>query len=192
LTIPRKQYSALSTNDYSGEDSHVFDCTNCFQKHSALFQDIAYDFRIVAESFETSVPWDRTISLCRNVSHCINTECAKLKISYFLFSYRVTQTYDAGCAVYFYFGYNAQNFEDPIATFEYIEEKARDEIIASGGMLISKSYPNRGLVSRNATSGATFATMRLSSFPGCSNNVSKYGINLFELFFSEFLQHNRY
>lgn len=33
------------------------------------FQDAALEFGIVAESFETSVPWDRCEALCRNVKH---------------------------------------------------------------------------------------------------------------------------
>lgn len=35
----------------------------------AYIRDIALDFCIVAESFETSVPWDRALPLCRNVKH---------------------------------------------------------------------------------------------------------------------------
>lgn len=30
------------------------------------FQDLALEFYIVAESFETSVPWDKCEQLCRN------------------------------------------------------------------------------------------------------------------------------
>lgn len=40
-----------------------------------LFQDLAFDYGIVAESFETSVPWDRVQALCHNVKHRITSEC---------------------------------------------------------------------------------------------------------------------
>lgn len=50
-------------------------------------------------------------------------------------SCRVTQTYDAGACVYFYFAFNMQGFEKPVELFEYIESAARDEILKCGGSL---------------------------------------------------------
>jgi alkyldihydroxyacetonephosphate synthase len=50
----------------------------------------------------------------------------------------VTQTYDAGACVYFYFGFNYQdgiNGADPTHVYEDIERAARDEIIACGGSI---------------------------------------------------------
>lgn len=35
----------------------------------AYIRDLALDFSIAAESFETSVPWDRALPLIRNVKH---------------------------------------------------------------------------------------------------------------------------
>lgn len=50
------------------------------------------EYDVVAESFETSVPWDRTLSLCRNVKRRVRAECAARGISHFLISCRLTQT----------------------------------------------------------------------------------------------------
>jgi len=50
-------------------------------------------------------------------------------------SYRVTQTYDVGSCVYFYFAFKWNGVGSPIATYEHLEELARDEILASGGSL---------------------------------------------------------
>lgn len=50
-------------------------------------------------------------------------------------SCRVTQTYDSGCVIYFYFAFNYAGIDDPVNVYETIEEKARDEIIASGGSI---------------------------------------------------------
>lgn len=49
----------------------------------------------------------------------------------------MTQTYDAGCCVYFYFGFNYNNgrIKDPVSTYEDIESAARNEILACGGSL---------------------------------------------------------
>ncbi|XP_060802916.1 alkyldihydroxyacetonephosphate synthase [Amyelois transitella] len=100
----------------------------------AYLRDVAIEYGIVAESFETSVPWDRTLALCRNVKQRIRDECAARGIQHYLISCRLTQTYDAGCCIYFYFGHTAIG-SDPVATYEEMEEAARDEIIASGGSI---------------------------------------------------------
>lgn len=47
----------------------------------------------------------------------------------------MTQTYDAGAAVYFYFGFNSSEMRNAAETFEHIESAARDEILLSGGSI---------------------------------------------------------
>lgn len=98
-------------------------------------QDLALRYRIVAESFETSVPWDRCEALCENVKERVRRECAKLNIQHYLISCRVTQTYDAGACVYFYFGFKYTNHADPVHIYEEIESRARDECLANGGSI---------------------------------------------------------
>jgi alkyldihydroxyacetonephosphate synthase len=93
---------------------------------------LALDYGIVAESFETSVPWDKCEKLCYNVKAVVTSECKKHGIDHFLISSRVTQTYDSGACVYFYFGFRYNTHEDPVHTYEEIENRARDEILASG------------------------------------------------------------
>ena len=39
------------------------------------FQDIGLDYSIVAESFETSTPWDRVVDVVTNTKHRIEAEC---------------------------------------------------------------------------------------------------------------------
>lgn len=90
---------------------------------------------MVSESFETSVPWDRALSLCKNVKHRIAQECEEFKIKHYMISCRVTQTYDSGCCIYFYFAFNHGHLKDPVHTYDTIEQRARDEIIASGGSI---------------------------------------------------------
>ncbi|CAH1645341.1 unnamed protein product [Spodoptera littoralis] len=101
----------------------------------AYLRDVAIEYDVVSESFETSVPWDRTLALCANVKLRIRNECAKRGIDKYLISHRLTQTYDAGCCIYFYFGHYIGNCADPVSTYEEIEEAARDEIIACGGSI---------------------------------------------------------
>lgn len=40
-----------------------------------LSQDTGLDHGVVAESFETSVPWDRVSAVVTNTKHRIETEC---------------------------------------------------------------------------------------------------------------------
>lgn len=90
---------------------------------------------MVSESFETSVAWDRAAALCRNVKYRVAQECKAMNVKHYMISCRVTQTYDSGCCIYFYFGFNYRDLTDPVTVYETIEERARDEIIASGGSI---------------------------------------------------------
>ncbi|XP_050301920.1 LOW QUALITY PROTEIN: alkyldihydroxyacetonephosphate synthase [Anthonomus grandis grandis] len=102
----------------------------------AYLRDLAIEYSVSAESFETSVPWDRAVRLIRNVKYVVETECIKLGITHYMINSRVTQTYDAGCVIYFYLGFNFFHLpEDPVQVHHMLEEKARDEIIACGGSI---------------------------------------------------------
>jgi len=50
-------------------------------------------------------------------------------------NFRVTQVYDSGACIYFYFGLNYYGLTDPVKVYNDIEADARDEILASGGSL---------------------------------------------------------
>ena len=45
------------------------------------FSDIGFDYEVVSESFETSVPWDRVEDLCRNVKERVQSECEAQGVS---------------------------------------------------------------------------------------------------------------
>lgn len=123
------QFGGIQAGTKNGERGYILTFV------VAYVRDLALEYCIVAESFETSVPWDKTLMLCRNVKHVIHAECDALGLKHRLVSCRVTQTYDVGCCVYFYFGFNWAGHSDPVHIFETIEERARDEIIACGGSL---------------------------------------------------------
>uniref|UniRef100_A0A8C4X835 Alkylglycerone-phosphate synthase n=1 Tax=Erpetoichthys calabaricus TaxID=27687 RepID=A0A8C4X835_ERPCA len=102
----------------------------------AYLRDLGMDFYVIGESFETSVPWDRVLDLCRNVKERIVRECKERGVQFPpLSTCRVTQTYDAGACVYFYFAFNYRGIADPIHVYEQIESAAREEILANGGSL---------------------------------------------------------
>ncbi|GAV08142.1 hypothetical protein RvY_17878-2 [Ramazzottius varieornatus] len=103
----------------------------------AYLRDLGLDYGVVSESFETSAPWDRIVDLCRNVKFRVKKECLRLGVKHPpLISCRVTQSYDTGACVYFYFAFNYRGLKcDPVHIYEDIENAARDEILANGGSI---------------------------------------------------------
>lgn len=72
----------------------------------AYLRDTAFDYQYVAESFETSVPHSCVKDLCRNVKARIKEVCHAEGVKQEAYtSCRVTQLYDTGVCVYFYFGF---------------------------------------------------------------------------------------
>uniref|UniRef100_A0A7N4PV74 Alkylglycerone-phosphate synthase n=1 Tax=Sarcophilus harrisii TaxID=9305 RepID=A0A7N4PV74_SARHA len=102
----------------------------------AYLRDLGLEHYVLGESFETSAPWDRVIDLCRNVKERIAKECKEKGVQFSpLSTCRVTQTYDAGACIYFYFAFNYRGISDPLTVFEETEAAAREEILANGGSL---------------------------------------------------------
>uniref|UniRef100_A0A158Q859 Alkylglycerone-phosphate synthase n=1 Tax=Elaeophora elaphi TaxID=1147741 RepID=A0A158Q859_9BILA len=102
----------------------------------AYLRDFGMQFSVMGESFETSVPWDKVIFLCRNVKEVIRREAKKRgTILPALATCRVTQVYDSGACVYFYYAFNYTGISNPISLCDQIEKIARDEIIACGGSI---------------------------------------------------------
>ncbi|CAJ0578791.1 unnamed protein product, partial [Mesorhabditis spiculigera] len=102
----------------------------------AYLRDLGMEYGVLGESFETSVPWDKVLNLCRNVKQLIKREAKEAGVKYpALASCRVTQVYDAGACVYFYFGFNARGLDNALEVYDRIETAARDEIIACGGSI---------------------------------------------------------
>ena len=102
----------------------------------AYIRDWIMNHYLLGESFETSVPWSRTLALCENVKRRIREEHAKRGLPGNPFvTCRVTQLYDTGVCVYFYFAYYFKNVDDPSEVYAEIERAARDEVLASGGSL---------------------------------------------------------
>jgi alkyldihydroxyacetonephosphate synthase len=102
----------------------------------AYLRDYGYQFYFMAESFETSVPWTQVLPLCNNVKKRIYESAKQKGVKGTPWvSARVTQSYDTGAAVYFYFGFLFRDLDDPIRVFSEVEAEARDEIMDNGGSL---------------------------------------------------------
>jgi alkyldihydroxyacetonephosphate synthase len=102
----------------------------------AYLRDFVMQYDILAESFETSVPWSQASDLCANVKRRLTEEHAKRGLPGNPFiSCRVTQVYETGVCIYFYFAISYKGVERPSEVYTELEHIARDEILRSGGSL---------------------------------------------------------
>ncbi len=102
----------------------------------AYIRDFMMKHYILGESFETSVPWSQALSLCENVKRRIEKEYAGRALPGRPFiSARMTQLYQTGVCIYFYFAFYHKGIERPRQVFAELEHAARDEILRSGGSL---------------------------------------------------------
>jgi alkyldihydroxyacetonephosphate synthase len=102
----------------------------------AYIRDFVMDHFILAESFETSVPWSQVRALCEGVKERVRKEHAARKLPGKPFvTCRVTQIYETGACVYFYFGMSHDGIAHPSEVYGEIERAAREEILKLGGSL---------------------------------------------------------
>ena len=102
----------------------------------AYIRDFLMNYYIIAESFETSVPWTSALALCENVKRRLTDEYARRRLPGKPFvTARVTQVYRTGVCIYFYFGFYYKGIPNPQEVYLELENIARDEILNSGGSL---------------------------------------------------------
>ncbi len=102
----------------------------------AYIRDFLMPYYIIAESFETSVSWSDTLTLCDNVKQKLIAEYARRGLPGKPFvTARITQVYRTGVCVYFYFGFCYKGIPNPHEVYLELENVARDEILRSGGSL---------------------------------------------------------
>ena len=102
----------------------------------AYIRDFLMNYYIIAESFETSVPWSHALALCENVKRRLVDEYQRRGLPGKPFvSARVTQIYLTGVCIYFYFGFYYKGIPNPQEVYLELENMARDEILKSGGSL---------------------------------------------------------
>ena len=107
----------------------------------AYIRDFAMEYCIIAESFETSCPWNKVSDLCRKVEKRMRDDSLRcgFPANATWCSFRVTQLYETGAAVYVYLALNFKNFkggkEKLVDIYEEIENGARDEVFKCGGCI---------------------------------------------------------
>jgi len=102
----------------------------------AYIRDFMLRHHVVAESFETAVPWSRASSLIQDVKQRLWQEHAKRDLPGRPFvCARVTQLYETGVCIYFYFGCYMKGVPDASEVYAEMERAAREEILRAGGSL---------------------------------------------------------
>ena len=102
----------------------------------AYLRDFAINYNILSESFETFVPWSKIQQLINSTKQAIYNEHKNRSLPGIPFvCCRITQIYDDGVCVYFYFCMSIKGVSDPSNVFSCIERSARREIMMSGGTL---------------------------------------------------------
>ena len=104
----------------------------------AYTRDFAQNYFVAAESFETSCPWSNVSTLCSRTKQRIIDEAHKLGFTddKIWISFRVTQLYEVGAAVYVYFALAHKGMQgDIVEMYEKVEDAARDEVMNAGGCI---------------------------------------------------------
>ncbi len=102
----------------------------------AYIRDFFMRFGVMAESFETSVSWTDLPQMCEAVKTRVLAEHKRLGLpGYPMISWRVTQLYHSGAAVYFYLATLATGIKNPAEQFAVLEHAAREAILENGGSI---------------------------------------------------------
>ena len=102
----------------------------------AYIRDFFNQFHILGETFETSVPWDRILIVCKSVEQELARQCENHQVAGKPYlSYRVTQTYHTGVCIYFTLGFVGKGLDKPDEVFHAIEQRLRQVILDNGGSL---------------------------------------------------------
>eukprot|EP00347_Sterkiella_histriomuscorum_P018793 403344151 len=102
-------------------------------------RDFVAIYKMVCESFETSVDWEHVSSLCKVINESLVAGAKKYGIreEVLFITNRVTQVYDTGAAVYSYFGfvYDDWTEEKALHVYEEIEKECKEATFKHFGCL---------------------------------------------------------
>ena len=88
----------------------------------AYIRDFAMTYGFLAESFETFVPWSKVANMIAATKNRLRKEHSDRALpGRPIVTCRITQLYDEGVCVYFYFCMNFKNVNNPSEVFSAIE-----------------------------------------------------------------------
>ena len=102
----------------------------------AYIRDFLLNYYIIAESFETSAAWSDVLPLIEKVGKRLHAEYQARNLpGKDFYTARVTQIYETGAAIYFYYGFYFKGVPNPSRVYKELENIAREEIIRCGGSI---------------------------------------------------------
>jgi hypothetical protein len=94
----------------------------------------------MSESLETSVPWNKTIEMINLIRATLEEEAKKMNTIVHM-SFRIAQSYDAGCCVYTY--YQMPSSKDKlIKQADTVHRALRGVVVSVGGIDLHHWFPN--------------------------------------------------
>ena len=101
----------------------------------AYIRDLAMEHNYIIESFETTVPWEKVIDVCKEATAQIQQSCKREKTASPYVTFRVSQIYDSGVTLYCYFGFSTEGVPNPVESYSRVECDARNIVLKNGGSL---------------------------------------------------------
>jgi len=130
LYATAKKHNGLKAGEEDGKRGYLMTFV------VAYIRDIVMDYYFVAESFETSIPYSKALTMITAVKKRVKDLGQKWGLEYEPYvSARITQLYDTGCAVYFYYGFKYKGLNEPLRAFDDLEHQAREAILENGGSI---------------------------------------------------------
>lgn len=125
-----KKYGGLQGGSENGQRGYMLTYA------IAYLRDLLADYYILAETYETTAPWDKIHDVCGAVARTVNEEHKRYGFPGRPFSSpRVTQLYPTGVCIYFTHAIYFRGVEGAEEKFADMERKLRVEIMAAGGSL---------------------------------------------------------
>jgi hypothetical protein len=107
-------------------------------KSNFLHQDLFFDMGFLFDSVEPSVSWSKCWSLINAIRGVWGEEVGKRNV-FNILALRISQVYNDGVCVYFYYGIGPTKERDQLETFEELTDILRRVILASGGNLVREN-----------------------------------------------------
>lgn len=125
-----KKYNALAAGGNNGKGGYNLTFM------IAYIRDFLFEYHIIGDTLETSVPYDKIKKVIKAVEDCYHEEYASLgiKASPYI-SYRIPQIYHTGVCIYFMFGIFTEGIDKPDEVFSNLEHKIRETIVKHGGSI---------------------------------------------------------
>lgn len=104
----------------------------------AYIRDFTLDYRIMGETFETSVEWSKAEKMSEAVKQRLKDISPKYIKSKPFLSYRISQSYNTGACVYFTFGFyndEGNTVEQGIEIYHKMEKEMRETMSEYGGSI---------------------------------------------------------